>query len=510
MVVAQRPEDVEEVTGAGHGDVGQPQLFLYLPVAAGRHVRGETAVSGMNQVDGVPLQPLGGVDCRKHQPVFIHRWWTGEVSGGDRRVKDEVNQELATGGIAGGQLPEMLDIALAGFRVLVVPFQNRIVETANHLDMGRWRTFGKRRQAGEQSAKASQVFASRRRPRETGHRGRVEAVIADVVYDRPGRYRADATEELEDTEPGDFVAWVLYDTKEADEVLDVGHLQETQATVLVERDIAPRQLQFQRCRMRRGAKEDGLLAERYPLLIVLQYLADDDVILLAVVNTGNELGLLAAAACRPEVFRVALPRLTYHPVGRFQNRWGGAVVLLKGDDRGSGELLRKIEHVAHCRRAEAVDALGVVADDGEVVLPLGPHPAKNARLDVVGVLVLIDEDVVKAPADRLRQRRILEHVVEVEQEIVIVKHALALLALDVLTEEAFEFVAPHQAPGEVSTQDCLQVFVAADAPRVDVETGALAREARLLTGKGEVIADDVKEVFGVASVNDGEIRREAD
>ena len=38
-IVAQRPQHVEEVVRPCHRDVGQPELFLDLPFAAGRHVR---------------------------------------------------------------------------------------------------------------------------------------------------------------------------------------------------------------------------------------------------------------------------------------------------------------------------------------------------------------------------------------------------------------------------------------------------------------------------------------
>ena len=91
---------------------------------------------------------------------------------------------------------------------------------------------------------------------------------------------------------------------------------------------------------------------------------------------------------------------------------GRAVVLLELDHARVGEVLLEVEDVAHVRAAEAVDRLSVVADHREVAVPVGHRCAppvaapvlrraaadqqlQQAVLRVVGVLVLVDEDVAE-------------------------------------------------------------------------------------------------------------------
>ena len=50
---------------------------------------------------------------------------------------------------------------------------------------------------------------------------------------------------------------------------------------------------------------------------------------------------------------------------------GRAVVLLELDHARVGEVVLEVEDVADVRAAEAVDRLGVIADDREVAMPAG-------------------------------------------------------------------------------------------------------------------------------------------
>ena len=76
-----------------------------------------------------------------------------------------------------------------------------------------------------------------------------------------------------------------------------------------------------------------------------------------------------------------------------EDRLRRAVVLRERDERRAGKLPREVEDVAEVRAAERVDALRVVADDGEFAMRRA-HAAEDARLEEVGVLVLVDEHVV--------------------------------------------------------------------------------------------------------------------
>ena len=71
---------------------------------------------------------------------------------------------------------------------------------------------------------------------------------------------------------------------------------------------------------------------------------------------------------------------------------GRAVVALQPDDRGAREVLLEAQDVADLGAAPAVDRLVVVADAGDVLVPLGEQ-AQPEVLGDVGVLVLVDQDV---------------------------------------------------------------------------------------------------------------------
>jgi hypothetical protein len=59
---------------------------------------------------------------------------------------------------------------------------------------------------------------------------------------------------------------------------------------------------------------------------------------------------------------------------------------------------REIEDVAHLCGAEGIDRLRIVADHGQPGA-VGLERQQDRRLQAVGVLVLVDEDVVEAATD---------------------------------------------------------------------------------------------------------------
>ena len=93
----------------------------------------------------------------------------------------------------------------------------------------------------------------------------------------------------------------------------------------------------------------------------------------------------------------------------------------------SANTLRKLEDVTGAGRAEAVDRLEVVADDGQA-----PAPARQPRHDVhlqrVDVLVLVDEHVLEAAGDRPRRALLAHQRPPAEQQVVEVEQALLALA----------------------------------------------------------------------------------
>jgi hypothetical protein len=57
--------------------------------------------------------------------------------------------------------------------------------------------------------------------------------------------------------------------------------------------------------------------------------------------------------------------------------------------------LRELDEVLDCRATEAIERLVVVADDANVLRAAG-EPEEDALLDCIGVLVLVDDDVLEA------------------------------------------------------------------------------------------------------------------
>ena len=96
-----------------------------------------------------------------------------------------------------------------------------------------------------------------------------------------------------------------------------------------------------------------------------------------------------------------------HRVRSAQDGLRGAVVLLQLDHAGIGEVVLEVEDVAYLGTAKAVDRLRIVAHHREVAVAgeAGGRPSRRSRaaasdeqlkqavLRVVGVLVLVDEDV---------------------------------------------------------------------------------------------------------------------
>src|SRR5713101_5628913 len=107
----------------------------------------------------------------------------------------------------------------------------------------------------------------------------------------------------------------------------------------------------------------------------------------------------------------------------------------------------KIEDVLDVRGAEGVDRLGVVADYAQAVTG-GFEREQDLRLQAVGVLVLVDQDVIEKRAHVLSERPVPHERVPVKEQIVEVEHLLRELRLDIATEQGLEVRLPLCAPGE--------------------------------------------------------------
>ena len=90
-------------------------------------------------------------------------------------------------------------------------------------------------------------------------------------------------------------------------------------------------------------------------------------------------------------------------VGGPEDSLGAAVVLLEADDAGVGIVALEFEDVVHVGAAPAVDGLVRVAGDAQV--PGAGQVLGDQVLRVVGVLVLVHEDVEEPAAESLARLR---------------------------------------------------------------------------------------------------------
>ena len=120
----------------------------------------------------------------------------------------------------------------------------------------------------------------------------------------------------------------------------------------------------------------------------------------------------------PELLLLAEQVVADDGVGGVEDRLAGAVVLVEHDQAGVGEGPLELEQVAHLGPPEAVDALVGVADDADVATRLAELDHELVLGDV-GVLVLVDEDLLEAVLVVLEHVGMLaEHAHGADEEVV--------------------------------------------------------------------------------------------
>ena len=84
----------------------------------------------------------------------------------------------------------------------------------------------------------------------------------------------------------------------------------------------------------------------------------------------------------------------------------GAVVALELEGAGVGEGLLEAEDIVQVRPTEGVDTLGIIADDEDSTLVLH-QLARDHVLGEVGILILIDEEVIDTVLPELQHIGVL-------------------------------------------------------------------------------------------------------
>ena len=148
-------------------------------------------------------------------------------------------------------------------------------------------------------------------------------------------------------------------------------------------------------------------------------------------------------------------------------------------------MLGEVENVPHLGRAEGIDALRIVTNDGEP-FAVWLERQQDACLEPVRILVLVDQDVIEAASDLFCQLRYRHCLSDVEQQIVVVQAVVALLRFDVGLKQPLQLRLPIQAPWKRDLQHLVQGQLRIDGARVDREARGLGRKPALLGSRGRV------------------------
>ncbi len=163
-------------------------------------------------------------------------------------------------------------------------------------------------------------------------------------------------------------------------------------------------------RLRVAAIQDGDLGTRRAAGDALADFFDDPAGLLPVGGGRVDAHRLAVAGVGAQVLAQAAGVVGNQVVGRVQDVAVRTVVLLQLDAVRDTEFALEVHHVADVGAAEGVDALVVVAhgEDGvgrDARLAQAGQDLQPGVLQAVGVLELVDQDVLEAPlvvrADRI-------------------------------------------------------------------------------------------------------------
>jgi hypothetical protein len=110
--------------------------------------------------------------------------------------------------------------------------------------------------------------------------------------------------------------------------------------------------------------------------------------------------------------------------------------------------------------------LCIVADDGEA-RPVRPQRQQDLGLEPIGVLVLVNQDVVETAADLGRDKGFGHRMVPVQQEVVVIEDVVTLLGHDIGLEQTTKLGWPIGAPGKTLGKRLVERTRGIDRVRVD-------------------------------------------
>ena len=258
-----------------------------------------------------------------------------------------------------------------------------------------------------------------------GVESRERVIVGDEVVQRLLRIRgAHARHELQDAESRELIARVVGPAQHGEQVLDVRGLEELEAPVLHERNLALGEFDFQHVAVRAGAEQHRLATQRHAGLARGQHPRADEFRLRGQVFHRHHLGTRPLAAHGQQVLAVLPGRIRHERVGCIQDALARTEVLRQRHHFGLGaEAIGEAQDVLHGGGAERVDGLGVVTHHRHA-LPVRLQRHEDVALKLVGVLVLVDQHVIEVRANGLGDAVFAHHRVPVQQQVVEIEHAV--------------------------------------------------------------------------------------
>ncbi len=128
------------------------------------------------------------------------------------------------------------------------------------------------------------------------------------------------------------------------------------------------------------------------------------------------------------------------------------------------------------------------------------HGHENGGLQAVGVLILVDQDMVEATADILCQFRVRHHLRPVEKQVIIIENVLRLLGLHVRCKKPLQLSLPSGSPGIGCLEDFVDRRLRVHDTGIDGEACPLGRKTAFGLGEAKLVPDEVHQVGAVLAI----------
>ncbi len=233
---------------------------------------------------------------------------------------------------------------------------------------------------------------------------------------------------VDDTLDGLLIVRIGNQSEVSDNVLDFLTLIETQAAIDAIRDALLAKLLLEATALGVGAIKDGKVAILATILTLdaLDVFRYDNRLFLITIG-WLVLQLLTLGILAEHILRYLVAIMANEAVGSLNDGLGRAIVLFEFEELGTLQLLLKVQDVVDVGTTETIDTLRVIAHGTHTLLLLA-ELHHDRHLHVVGILVLIHQDIVETLGILAAYLLILLEKLEGQRQQVIKIHGIGLLA----------------------------------------------------------------------------------